>query len=91
MLRKFGMEEFKSIGTPMVTRCKISKNDEFKSVYQSKYKSMNGGLQSLTHTRQDIASAVEIVARFQADPKETHFTTMKIIFRYLKGTMEHGL
>jgi hypothetical protein len=33
MLNKFGMEDCKLVGTPMVTRCKLSKNDESKSVY----------------------------------------------------------
>jgi hypothetical protein len=31
------------------------------------------------------------VARFQAAPKESHVSTVKRIFRYLKGTYEFGL
>ena len=38
---------------------------------------MIGGLQYLTHTRSDIANAIGIVARFQADPKEAHYTAIK--------------
>ena len=45
---------------------------------------MIGGLQYLTHTRLHIANAVGVVARFQADPKETHYATVKRIFKYLK-------
>ena len=41
--------------------------------------------------RLDIMSVVCIVARFQANPKESHVTTVKIIFRYLKGTIDFGL
>jgi hypothetical protein len=91
MLNKFGMEDCKLVGTPMVIRCKLYKNDESKSVYQTKYKSMIGGLQYLTRTRLDIANAVGFVARFQADPKETNLAIVKRIFKYLKGTMEYGL
>ena len=34
---------------------------------------------------------VGLVSRFQSSPKETHVTIVKIIFKYLKGTMEYGL
>jgi hypothetical protein len=91
MLNKFGMEDCKLVGTPMITGCKISKNDESKIIHQTKYRSMIGGLQYLTHTRLDIANAIGVVARFQADPKETHLAVVKRIFRYLKDTMEYGL
>lgn len=49
------------------------------------------GIQYLTHTRPDIANAVGISVRFQADPKESHLMAVKRIFKYLKGTMEFGL
>lgn len=52
---------------------------------------MIGGLQYLTHTRPDIANVVEIVARFQVNPKETHLIAVKKIFRYLKGNIDFGL
>ena len=34
----------------------------------------------------DIKNTVGIVSRFQANPKEVHYTTIKRIFKYLKGT-----
>ena len=39
----------------------------------------------------DVNQVVGIVARFQFGPKEIHVHTMKIIFRYLKGTIDLGL
>ena len=53
----------------MVTGHKLSSKDETPTIEQKKYKSMNGGLQYLTHNRPDIANVVGIVARFQANPK----------------------
>ena len=35
--------------------------------------------------------AVEIVGRFQANPKETHLQAVKRIFKYLQGTQNYGL
>src|SRR5271156_5556444 len=43
------------------------------------------------HTRPDIAHVVQIVARFFANPKESHMTIVKRILRYLKNTEEYCL
>ena len=75
----------------MVTRHKLLEKDETPTVEQKKYRSMIGGLQYLTHSRPDIANAVGIVARFQADLKEYHYAVVKRIFRYQKGTPDYGI
>ena len=75
----------------MVTRHKLSTKDETPTIEKKKYISMIGGLQYLIHTRTNIENVVEIVARFQVDPKEAHYAAVKRIFRYLKGTSEFGL
>ena len=85
ILKKFGMEDSKPIGTPMTTGQKLSKNDDSKEVDQTTYRSMIGKLQYVVHTRPDIALAVGMVARFSVHPKESH------IMRYLKGTQDYGL
>ncbi len=52
---------------------------------------MIGSLLYATATRPDIMHAVCQVGRFQASPKNTHLLVVKRIFRYLKGTTNHGL
>ena len=66
LLKRFGLETCKLVGTPMVTGHKLSTKDETPIVEKKKYRSMIKGLQYLTHTRLDIVNAVGIVARFQA-------------------------
>ena len=66
------MEDARPVGTPMVTRQKLSKNDDVAEVNQTLYRSMIGKLQYDVHSRPDIALAIGIVARFSANPKETH-------------------
>jgi hypothetical protein len=44
-----------------------------------------------TKTRPDIAVAVEVLARQVSAPAEVHWTAVKRILRYLKGTMMYGL
>ena len=91
MLNKFGMEDCKPVSTPMITSCKLSKDNESKEVDQRLYRSMIGSLLYVTASRLDVMQAVGQVARFQATPKETHVLAVKRIFRYLKGTIEFGL
>lgn len=51
---------------------------------------MVGSLLYLT-SRLDIMFNVCLCARFQSDPRETHLTIVKSIFRYLIGTSYLGL
>ena len=77
MLKKFKIEDSKPVGTPMVTGCKLSKNDESLEVDHTRFRSMIGSLLYVTATRTDVMQAVGLVARFQSAPKETHVTTVK--------------
>ena len=55
------------------------------------YPSVIGMLLYLTtNTRPDIAFAVSQVARFTHSPKQSHAIAVKMIIRYLKGTMDYG-
>uniref|UniRef100_A0A2N9GPK2 Reverse transcriptase Ty1/copia-type domain-containing protein n=1 Tax=Fagus sylvatica TaxID=28930 RepID=A0A2N9GPK2_FAGSY len=42
-------------------------------------------------TRPDLAHAVSTVSRYMANPGREHWNAVKWIFRYLKGTAEHGI
>ena len=85
------MEYCKPVSTPMITGCKMSKEDESKEVDQRLYRSMIGSLLYVTTSRLDVMLVVGQVTRFQAAPKETHIITVKRIFNYFKGTMDFGL
>nr|XP_016486528.1 PREDICTED: uncharacterized mitochondrial protein AtMg00810-like [Nicotiana tabacum] len=52
---------------------------------------MVGALQYLTLTRPDIAYVVNVVSQFMHAHCTTHLQCMKHIFRYLQGTISHGL
>ena len=91
MLKKFKMEESKPVSTPMVTGCKLRKDDEYLEVDHTMYRSIIGNILYVTTTRPDVMQVVGVVSRFNSAPKETHVAAVKIIFRYLKGTMDYGL
>ncbi|KAK6115596.1 hypothetical protein DH2020_007865 [Rehmannia glutinosa] len=91
LLKKFGIEEGRTVSTPMATNVKIDKDEKGKPVDESKYPGMIGSLLYLTASRPDILHAVCLCARFQSNPKESHMSAVKRIFRYLKGTIQYGL
>ena len=91
MLKRFRMEDCKTVITPMHTSCKLSKDDDSKSTDQRQYMSMIGSLLYVTTSRSYVMQEVGQVARFQEAPKESHVLVVKRIFRYLKGIQEFGL
>jgi hypothetical protein len=66
------MEDCKLVITPMKTSCKLSKDDDSKSIYQRQYRLMNGSLLYVTTSKPDVMQVVRQVTRFQATPKESH-------------------
>jgi len=87
ILKKFIMEDYKHVLTPMVIGCNLIIDDSSKDVDQRLYRSMIGVIAS----RPNVMQAVGQVARFQAAPKESHIIVVKRILQYLKGTIEYGL
>ncbi|KAK6148391.1 hypothetical protein DH2020_019303 [Rehmannia glutinosa] len=91
LLKKFDIEEGRTVSTPMATNVKIDKDEKGKPVDEFKYRGMIGSLLYLTTSRPDILHAICLCARFQINPKESHMSAVKRIFRYLKGTIQYGL
>ena len=90
-LKIFKMEDSKLASTPMMTGCKLSKDNKSLEVDHTMHRSMIGSLLYAVATRPDVMQVVGLVARFQSSPKETHVTIVRRIFKYLKGTMDYGL
>ena len=75
----------------MATNIVLDEDKIGKSVNATLYQGMIGSLLYLTACRPDIQFSVCLCVRFQADPKESHVTTVKCIMRYLIGTTKLGL
>ncbi|RVW83985.1 Retrovirus-related Pol polyprotein from transposon RE1 [Vitis vinifera] len=91
LLKRFNIEETKTMKTPMSSSIKLDKDEKGKSVNSTMYRGMIGSLLYLTASRLDIMYSVCLCARFQSCPKESHLSVIKQILRYLKGTMNIGL
>ena len=93
VLQKFGMENAKPLHTPVDASLKLVKTTEdCENVDQVQFISAVGSLLYLSiMTRPDITYAVSNVAKFCASPSKQHWTAVKRIMRYLKGTLSLGL
>ncbi|CAJ2661640.1 unnamed protein product [Trifolium pratense] len=91
LLKKFNLDDCKIMNTPMHSTTNMSKSEDEGKVDQKVYRGMIGSLLYLTASRPDILFSVCLCARFQSDPRESHLTAVKRIFRYLKGTTNLGL
>jgi hypothetical protein len=87
LVKPFGLDGKSRARTPMSTSVKISSDLAGKAVDSFIYRSMIGSLLYLTASRPDIAFSVGVCARFHANPKESHLTTVKSIIRYLNDTL----
>ena len=91
LVKKFGLESASSVRTPMSPNVKILVDLLGKSVDSSLYRSMIGSLLYLITSRLDISYNIGVCARYQANPKESHMTTLKRIIKYVKTTIEFGV
>nr|GEZ77487.1 ribonuclease H-like domain-containing protein [Tanacetum cinerariifolium] len=76
--------------TPVDTNSKLSADGDPISD-PTLYRSLTGALQYLTFTWPDISYAVQQVCLFMHQPREPHFSALKRILRYVRGTLSYGL
>ncbi|GJS12053.1 putative ribonuclease H-like domain-containing protein [Tanacetum coccineum] len=91
ILKKFDFVSVKTASTPIETQKPLVKDEEASDVDVHLYRSMIGSLMYLTASRPDIMFAVCACSRFQVNPKTSHLSVVKRIFRYLKGKPKLGL
>nr|GEZ99107.1 ribonuclease H-like domain-containing protein [Tanacetum cinerariifolium] len=89
ILKRFGMENCDTVHTPMVAKLKLDLVG--KPVDHTDYRSMIGSLMYVTSSRPDIMFDTCMCARYQQNPNEHHVSAVKMISRYLKGTINLGL
>nr|GMD66941.1 Retrovirus-related Pol polyprotein from transposon TNT 1-94 [Ipomoea batatas] len=91
ILKKFNMDNCKSVSTPMCPKEKLCRDDGTTKVNESMYRSLIGCLMYLTATRPDIMYAVSVLSRFMNCASESHFKAGKRVLRYVKGTLSFGV
>ena len=94
-LERFGMADSYSVSTPAdpnVTLSIVPDSSEKTEELKVPYKEAVGCLMFISLlTRPDITYAVNHAAKFCETPRQIHWTAVKRILRYLKGTPDFGL
>ena len=97
MLTKYGMTQCHTAKTPaapdrLTAPTTSPTKEESDFMVRVPFRNAVGALMYLmVATRPDIAFAVIQVAKFVNDPRKIHWTAVKRIFRYLRGTSEYGI
>ncbi|TQE03277.1 hypothetical protein C1H46_011089 [Malus baccata] len=91
LLQKAEMVDCKPCDTPCLPNNRLLKDDGSPFNNPAAYRSIVGALPYLTFTRPDIAFSVHQVCQFMQAPMISHYTAVKRILRYLKGTMTFGI
>lgn len=91
ILKRFGMEACKPALTPMASNLQLQKASKEEKL-EKPYRELIGCLTYLmVTTRPDISAAVSYFSQFQCNPSHEHWTHVKRILRFLRGTTQHGL
>lgn len=91
VLKRFNMYNCKAMATSMGSITYVDQDESGVSSDITKYRGMIGSLLYLTTSHPNIMFSVCLCVRFQANQKETHLASVKIIMKYLKGTTNIGL
>jgi hypothetical protein len=91
LVERGGLSSCKPCQTPMEEKLKLFKESTMAKVDATKYRSIIRGLRYLTHMRPNIRFTVGYLSRLMADPREDHVVVVKILLRYVAGTIDHGI
>ncbi|KAJ4706711.1 Retrovirus-related Pol polyprotein from transposon TNT 1-94 [Melia azedarach] len=91
LLSKTNMLESKEMATPLSLTETLKLNDGSPNTDLTQYRHVVGPLQYLSLTRPDISFAVNKLSQFMHCPSSIHWSAVKRLLRYLKGTSHHGL
>jgi histone deacetylase 1/2 len=93
LLKRVGMSLCTTCPTPLSTSEKLSLTDGIPlgSEDSTAYRSVVGALQYLTLTRPDLSFSVNKICQYLHAPTTAHWTAVKRVLRYIKGTVQLGL
>lgn len=94
-LDRFGMAGCAPASTPMDLNVRLVKEPEDADLSEMKDVPYQAAIGTLMYaalgTRPDISYAVQTLSQFSSRPGPAHWTAVKRVFRYLKGSLDYGI
>lgn len=85
VLKKFGMDDCNPTKTPMEKGLQLTRSNT--GMIGEPYRELLGSLMYIMmSTRPDVCFPVGFLGRFQQQPEQQHWTALKRVVRYMKGT-----
>jgi hypothetical protein len=92
ILARFNMAEAKPVTTPLSKNIKLDNIHTRAEDPNMPYAKAIGSLMyAALQTRPDIAFAVQHLSQYTSNPAQEHWTAVKRVLRYLKGTRDEGI
>ncbi|KAM0008921.1 putative RNA-directed DNA polymerase [Helianthus debilis subsp. tardiflorus] len=91
ILKSAGMFDCNPSKWPMEPKLKFTKDESGEDVNPTEYHRLIGSLRYLIHTRPDLGYSTGVLSRFMERPKQSHFSALKQVLRYVKGSVDYGL
>jgi transposase InsO family protein len=95
ILERAGMTDCGPAATPLAIGTQLCKPEEgYKATAADtlRYQTAMGELNYLAGwTRPDLAFAVSALSKYCSNPSPQHFSSLQHVYRYLRGTQEHGI
>lgn len=91
VLHKFHMENSKPTQTSCCIATRLLPRDGVFLSNPTDYRNMVEALQYLTFIRPNLAFSVHQLCQFMSKPTSTHLEAAKWVFRYICGTLHHGI
>ncbi|PIL28276.1 hypothetical protein GSI_09564 [Ganoderma sinense ZZ0214-1] len=95
VLERFGMADANPVSTPLDPNIKLVKTPDDADLSEMRDVPYQAAIGSLMYaalgTRPDISYAVQALSQYSSRPGPEHWTAVKRVLRYLKGTHNYGI
>lgn len=91
LLRISGLETFKKVATPLPINLELYSSDSPLYSDPTKYRSLIGKLNFLTHTRPDFPFTIQALSQFMQSPTILHYSALVHTLNYVATTAGQGI
>jgi len=96
VLQRFNIDgDTKSVSTPLTPYFKLKVTMSLTTVEEREYmirvpyaSTIGSLMYAMVCTRPDLSQAISMISRYMRDPRKGHWEAVKLVLRYIKGTID---